>query len=143
MTLKIAYNNTDAPVLVDEWGYTIGGRSWGVVDTTQDRYQAEVEAGRIADADTDLLAASENPDALAAVQALQARTAAVSAARSLSKAELVEALPQEVVADLPEGGDGLPSKDDLVAAAVDNDVELPEDDKKATTTTKSRAAAKK
>ena len=142
MTLKIAYNNTDAPVLVDEWGYTIGGRSWGVVETTQERYQAEVAAGRIADADADALAASENPDALAALEALQHRSEAVTAARALSKDELVAALPPEVVADLPEGGDGLPSKDDLVAAAVDNDAELPEADKKATTT-KSRAAAKK
>jgi hypothetical protein len=146
MTLKLAYNTGDQPVLVDEAGYTIGARGWGVVDSTSELTKAEYEAGRLVDASEDALAGSENEEALAAVAELGRRREALEAAQALTKDELIEALPEDVVAELPEGGDGKPAKADLVEAATADpelleDVEAPpaKPAKKST----SRTAAKK
>lgn len=125
MTLRLAYNTTDSAVLVDQQGYFIGGRGWGVIDTLDPCAKRELAASRLVEADeAALAAATSNVDAQAAVEALRARRAAVEAARSLSKDELVEQLPDEVVESLPTGGDGLPAKDDLVDAAVDTGADL-------------------
>lgn len=124
MSLKLAYNPTDCPVLADSQGYTVGGRSWGVVDSTDELTKAEYDAGRLIDADEETLAASDNADALAAVAALQSRRERLEAARALDKNELVDALPPETVEAMDEGGDGLPSKDDLVEAVAASDVDL-------------------
>lgn len=124
MTLKLAFNTTDTPVLVDAQGYTIGGRSWGVVDSTDEQAQAEYAAGRLIDADEDALAGSGNADALAAVDALQVRRDRLEAARALDKDELVAALPPEHVESMEVGGDGLPAKDDLVEAVAASDANL-------------------
>jgi hypothetical protein len=136
MTLRLAYNTTDSVVLCDGQGFVIGGRSWGAVDTTDSIYKREFAAGRLVECDEDAAAGSDNPDAKAAVDALRSRRDAVQAARKLSKDELIEALPDDVVEALPEGKDGKPSKDDLVdAAAASDEVEK-------STTTKPRRGQK-
>jgi len=145
MSLQLAYNTTDAPVTVDSAGFQIGGRSWGVVDTTDDRGKAEIGVSlRLVDEDKARAAASEREDVATAVADLDRRRDLADAARSASKDELVEALPAEVVDRLEVGGDGQPSKDDLVDAAVATG-EVPESTgsgrKAAKKTTTSRTAA--
>lgn len=123
MTLELAYNTTDSPVLVDEQGYLIGGRSWGAVDTTDPIGSAELDAGRIVLADEDAVGgASDNADAQAAIANLEDRRARFEEAKSLSKDELIDQLDDDTLARLETGGDGKPAKDDLVdavAAAAD------------------------
>lgn len=131
-TLKLAYNTTDSPILVDEAGYVIGGRSWGPVDANDVRALAEYDAGRLVDANEEALTASGNPDAIDAVRALHDRRARYEAAQALDKDELIEALDPEVIDDLPVGGDGKPAKDDLVEVAAAGDAPLPEATKKTT-----------
>lgn len=138
MTLSLAFNTTDAPVLVDEAGYVIDGKGWGPVDTADPLGKAELDAGRLVPVtEKSLLAAKDNPAAQAAIAALDERRDRLEAARAQSKQELAEALPDEVLDALPVGGDGLPAKDDLVDATA----ALPEaeDD---TTTPKPRRGAR-
>jgi hypothetical protein len=118
MTLSIAYNTTDAPVLADESGYLIDGRGWGPVDTSDPLGKAELEAGTLVLADEKQLAGSDNADAKDAVRRLEERRERLAAAKAQSKAELAEQVPDEVLATLPVGGDGLPAKDALVDAAA-------------------------
>lgn len=143
MTLKIAYNTTETPALVDAAGYQIGGRSWGPVDSTDELARAEFAAGRLVDVDEDLARGSEHPDLVAAVAALDARRARFDAARELDKAELVEGLDAERVEAMETGGDGLPAKDDLVdatvAEATASGEDVPAAEKKKTTTRRSAA----
>lgn len=134
MSLKLAYNTTDSAVLVDEQGYTIGGRGWGVVDSTDPIAQTEFDARRLVDADEDALAASDNPDARAAVDALRVRRERLEAARALSKDELADQLDPEQLARMETGGDGLPAKSDLVEAVAASG----EDEKKSKTQTPRR-----
>lgn len=135
--LRLAYNTTNSAILVDQQGYFIGGRGWGAVDTTDHIAKRELAARRIVEADEDAVGSSSNVEAVAAVEALRARRDAVGVAESLSKKELLEQLPPEAVEGLPEGGDGLPAKDDLVDVAVDSGADLEEADEP------KKAAAKK
>ncbi len=116
--LKLAYNTTDAPVTVDSAGFQIGGRAWGVVNTTDVRAKAEFAAEVLVLVDEAKARASDRPEVVVAVADLDRRRELEEAAQSASKDELVEALPDETVADLEVGGDGKPAKDDLVDAAV-------------------------
>lgn len=143
MTLKLAYNTTETPALVDAAGYQIGGRDWGVVDSTDDLARDGYAAGILVDADEDALAASDNPLALAAVAALTTRRDREAAAHELSKAELVAALPPDVVGSLEVGGDGLPPKSDLVDAVVASDDPVPAPEPETTTTSRRTAAKQK
>lgn len=137
--LKIAYNTTDQSVLVDELGFTIGGRSWGVVDTTDPLGKAELDSGRIFLADeATLRGATDNPAAQAAVAALDERVARLEAAQGADKDDLIEALPPETVESLDVGGDGKPTKDDLVDAAVAD----PEADITTSTTAKKKTTSR-
>lgn len=129
MTLKLAYNTTSGPVLADSAGFVIGGHEWGPVDSTDQIALDAFARDDLIDADEDALAASDNEVARAAVASLQSRRDREQAARALDKDALAEALPAEVVEELPLGGDGKPSKDDLVdAATADPEVELPQAD---------------
>lgn len=148
MTLKLAYNPTEGPVLVDEAGYVIGGRSWGPVDSTSPLAVAARDAGTIVDADEDALASSDNPDVVTALAALADRRQRLADAQAMDKAELVAALPPEQVEAMPVGGDGLPAKAELVDAVAAADpeaapTEVPAEAPETTTTTASRSAAKK
>lgn len=144
MTLKLAFNTEQTPALVDSAGYQIGGFDWGVVDTTDDLAKAGLDAGRLLEADEKVLAASDNPNALAAVAALAERRARLEEARAMSKAELVDALPAETVEAMAVGGDGMPPKDELVeaVAATDDDTAAESPGRKSTTTTKPRSGQK-
>lgn len=122
--LKLGYNTTDTPVLVDEGGYTIGGRSWGAIETTDSVGKVELDAGRVVLVDEDAARKSERDDVVTAVASLDSRRAAQKAAEKASKDELVEALDPAVVESLDAGADGTPSKDDLVDAAVDTGADL-------------------
>lgn len=118
MTLQLAYNTTGGVVLVDELGHSIGGRDWGVVDTTDAIGKEELATGRLVLVDEDGAAASDRAEVKAALASLAARRQRTEEARGLDKTELMAQLPEEVVSTLPLGGDGLPAKDDLVAAAA-------------------------
>jgi hypothetical protein len=121
MTLSLAYNTTDGPVLADEAGYLIDGKSWGPVDTTDPIGKGELDSGRLILADEDAAAGSDNAEAKAAVERLAERRERVAAAKAQSKAELAEQVPDEVLATLPVGSDGQPAKSDLVDAVVATD----------------------
>lgn len=118
MTLQLAYNTTDSPLLVDDQGFVIGGRSWGVVDTSDPIGKAELAAGRVVLADEDSVGSSDRQDAKDAVAHLTQRREALSSAREMSKQELAEQLSDEQLASMPAGSDGLPSKDALVDAVA-------------------------
>lgn len=137
--LKLAYNTTDSAV-VDEQGYTIGGRSWGVADSTDALTQADYDAGRLINVDEDAARGATHPDVRDAVAALDARRERVEAVQALDKAELLEVADPDVVATLEVGKDGTPAKADLVeAVAGDPEAEVPAPAKKSTR----RDAAKK
>lgn len=135
--LKLAFNTTDTPVLVDEGGYTIGGRGWGAIETTDSIAKAELDAGRVTLADEDAARKSDREDVATAVAALDSRREAQKAAEKASKDQLVEALDPEVVESLDAGADGTPSKDDLVNAAVDTGADLEAGNTKKTTSRRS------
>jgi hypothetical protein len=140
MTLQLAFNTTDSPVLVDSAGHTIGGHEWGVIDSTD---ELGSKASGLIPADEDALAGTSNPSAKAALEQLQERRDREEAARKLDKDQLVEAVPDEVLERLPEGGDGKPAKDDLVDALVDSGEDIPQASKSTAKKTSSRSAAKK
>lgn len=123
--LKLVYNTTPGPLLVDDSGFVIGGRSWGVVDTTDPIGSAELDADRLVFADEDAAADSEHPEVIAALAALAERRARREAASAADKSALIDALPAEVVNGLPVGGDDLPAKADLVEAVEDTETDLP------------------
>lgn len=138
--LKLAYNTTDSAV-VDEQGYSIGGRSWGVADSTDANTQADYDAGRLIDVDEDTAREATHPDVIDAVRALDARRERLEAAKGLDKDELLEVADPDVVATLEVGKDGTPAKADLVeAVAGDPEADVPAPAPKKST---SRAAAKK
>ncbi len=139
MTLQLAYNTTDSALLADEQGYLVGGRSWGPVDTSDPVAKGELAAGRLVLADEAQVAASDRADAKAAVQALADRRSRLEQARAMDKSELAEALPDEVLAAMPVGGDGLPAKSELVEAVA----AAPELDEPAQTTPKPRRGSQK
>ena len=69
---RTAYNTTDAPVVVDSEGRSIGGGEWGTVETTEDAVKAALEAGSL-----EIIAGElddgpgQNPDALKAQEETQ------------------------------------------------------------------------
>lgn len=154
--LTIGYNTTDISIIVDESGFSIPGRDWGVVDTLDPVGKAELDAGRLVKAKVASLAAAAgdqgHPRAAEFAQVLEAledRKQRREAAQALDKDELLTVVDDPD--QLPVGGDGKPSKADLVDEAVaeataDNtDVvppaaDVPETPQKKTT---SRSAAKK
>jgi hypothetical protein len=143
MSLQLAYNTTDAPVTVDSAGFQIGGRSWGVVDSTDDRGKAELaEGGALRRVDEDKARASETPAVKVAVADLDRRRELAEAAKAASKEDLVEALPAEVVDGLDTGGDGLPAKADLEDAAIASGEVVEPAPKSSAKKTASRSAAK-
>lgn len=83
-----AFNTTDAPVVVDDEGRTIEGRSWGTIETTTDAAKAAADEGTL-QVYPDKLddAPGQNPDAVDAYH----RTAAVqSRARAYSELDTDE-----------------------------------------------------
>lgn len=154
--LTIGYNTTDISIIVDESGFSIPGRDWGVVDTLDPVGKAELDSGRLVKAKVASLAAAAadqgHPRAAEFAQVLEAledRKQRREAAQALDKDELLTVVDDPD--QLPVGGDGKPSKADLVDEAVaeataDNtDVvppaaDVPETPQKKTT---SRSAAKK
>lgn len=158
--LTIGFNHTDTPLVVDESGFTVPGHSWGVVDTLDPVGKAELDAGRLSKANIDRLEAAaadaEHPRGVEIGQVLAAladRKERVAAAEALDKDELLEVVDD--ADELPTGGDGKPSKADLVdeavadATAADEDIAAPDDEAAAESTetpkkkTTSRSAAKK
>lgn len=117
--LKLVYNPADVATLVDDSGYCVGGRGWGVIDTLDPIGAAVLEGDRLVDVDEDVAASSSNVALSSAYADLVRRRERVAAAESLSKVELLDLLAgSPVVASLPLGGDGQPSKEDLVEVAV-------------------------
>lgn len=139
MSLKLAYNTTETPLLVDGAGFQIGGRDWGPIDPSDSFAVAELAARRIVEvSEASLEAATDNPAAVRALAALAARRERAEAAEALSKDELLERVGDSADA-LPVGGDGKPAKADLVEAAVaDPEVDVTT----STTTTKPRRGQK-
>lgn len=67
MSYQVAYNPTDAPVLIDFEGRSLGGREWGVVDRSDELVVAALEADRLRTYPSGVDAADDtDPDALAA-----------------------------------------------------------------------------
>lgn len=141
MSLTLAYNTTDSAV-VDEQGYSIGGRSWGVADKTDDQTIADYQAGRLIDADEDAARGSSNPDVAAALSSLDQRRERLEAAKQLDKDELLELADPAVVETLEVGASGEPAKADLVEAVADSDADLPAPAPKKSTSSRSAAKQK-
>lgn len=79
---QAAYNVTDQPVLVDQYGRSIGGREFAPVDVDQEAAQAAIASGSIRIYDDGQITSGQNPDALDAARRANAwndRSVAVAA----------------------------------------------------------------
>lgn len=125
MTIELAYNSTDVPLVVDDEGRAIGGRSWGVVHTTEALARRSVLAGQLVVLDDADYRDADNPDVVTALQVLDERRQRHAAAQKLPKAVLVDTVGDAVADSLPQGKDGAPFKQDLAIAAAAGDAEIP------------------
>ena len=89
-----------------------------MVNTLDELGKAELAADRLVLADEDALAGSDKSEAHDAVAQLRELSDLFEEAQSMSKDELIEALPESVVEAIPVGGDDLPAKSDLMEAFV-------------------------
>lgn len=87
MTFRLAYNTTDAPVVVDPAGRMLGGHEWGPARSTSDEAKSALRAGRLVwvELDDDASPAPEVAAAIARVDELNSRTEAFG---SLEPADL-------------------------------------------------------
>jgi hypothetical protein len=120
VVVNLAYNTTNSPVMVDCSGFTIGGGEWGVVDTLDDCGKEALAAGDLVLADEEQVRANRGGDPFvgSVLAALEQRRALEEQVSGLSKDDLLATADPDTVAALPVGGDGKPSKADLVDAVV-------------------------
>lgn len=95
MSIQLGYNTTETPVVVDTEGRSIGGRSWGPFDDTDEVADRELAAGRIILADAGAVRDSTVPEAQAAYAAYLDR---VALADSASTDVLVNSAGEDVPA---------------------------------------------
>lgn len=109
--IQLVYNTSDTMVVVDDDGRSVGGREWGVADSTSEPVKRALESGELIRADEDAARANNLP----IVAVLDERRARTEQARALDVGQLREAT-----------GDADASKSELVReAAADPGVELP------------------
>lgn len=113
-----AYNPTDGPVVVTDQGHTIGGRSWGTLDTTSDAGRRALELGDVLEVEAE---SSDNADVSAALERTKAVSERAELAGNADKGKLLEAARNAGLV----GDDEEPHKPELVAMlATRTDLEL-------------------
>lgn len=121
--LKAVYNHTGGPVVVDSVGHSIGGREWGVVETTTDEVKRATDAGFLLEVEKPKGDQSSlNPDAREVFERLAEYEKAAKALGNANKDDLVELAVGEGLSIDPENP---PHKDDLVSALAIHGVEAP------------------
>jgi hypothetical protein len=89
---QAAYNVTDGPVLIDQYGRSIGGREFAPVDVDQEAAQAAIAGGSIRIYDEGQITSGANPDALDAARRANAWNGRVVAVAALGISKLTNEL---------------------------------------------------
>ena len=126
MTIELAYNGTQIPLVVDDEGRSIGGASWGVVHTTEALARRVLSSGQLILLDDEDYREVDNPDVREALANLDERRTRWAAAHELPKAVLVDVVGPETAGTLPTGKDGVPKKQDLEIAVAAGDQDIPD-----------------
>lgn len=91
MVYQTAYNATDAPLVADDFGRTIGGHEFGTVETTCDAIEAAARDGRVHIFPGGIDAApGQNPQAVEAQERTRVYAERASVLHSADKADVVE-----------------------------------------------------
>lgn len=119
-----AYNRTGGPLTIDREGRSIGGRTWGTVETTDDVAAGHLEAGRLRLIDVKPRS-GQHPAAREALERTKLVTSRATKAGKLDKDELAELAEQAGIATVSPSGDTLHKPELAARVAQHLEVDLP------------------
>lgn len=142
MTYKTVFNTSADALVVSSESRVIGGYEWGSVDSSDPAASALIDSGTLVVQERPEGEISE--DAATAFDATDEFGNRSKVAAGLDKDSLFDAIEEdapEVLENLPVGGDGMPSKADLVEVVSEHpEIDLPTSDSKGTRSSKKKEA---